>query len=58
MPFCESRDDRGNAIVYEYRPENSEGVAMDQAHERNRTPEGRGANRYIARILYGNDLER
>src|SRR6202008_561077 len=33
--ICESHDDRGNAITYEYRPEDSAGVALEQAHERN-----------------------
>jgi hypothetical protein len=56
--ICESHDDRGNSIVYEYSPENSDGVAREQAHERNRTPEGRAANRYPKRILYGNRVPR
>ncbi len=51
--ISESRDDRGNAILYLYRAEDSEGVG-DHLHERNRTPEGRSSNRYIKRILYCN----
>jgi hypothetical protein len=39
--ICESHDDRENSIVYEYTLENSDGAALDQAHERNRTPEAR-----------------
>jgi RHS repeat-associated protein len=52
--ICESRDDKGNAIVYEYAAENSEGVDPSQAHEANRTVSGRSANRYLKRITSGN----
>ena len=52
--ICESYDDKGNAIHYEYKAENSEGVNKAQVHERNRTPESRWANRYPKRIKYGN----
>jgi hypothetical protein len=52
--ICESYDDKGNAIHYEYKAENSEGVNTAQVHERNRTPESRWANRYPKRIKYGN----
>ena len=55
--ICESRDDRGNAIVYEYKPEDGEGADLAQAHERNRGPRdrpSRAANRYLKRIRYGN----
>ena len=57
--ICESRDDKGNAIVYDYKPEDGVGVAVIQAHERNRGPAddpGRTAARYIKRIRYGNRL--
>lgn len=49
--ICESYDDKGNAIVYEYSAENNEGLDLSQANEHNRM---RAANRYIKRILYGN----
>ncbi len=49
--ICESYDDKGNAIVYEYKPENSERVDLSEANEKNRT---RGTNRYLKRIKYGN----
>jgi RHS repeat-associated protein len=49
--ICESYDDKGNAIVYEYVAENGEGVDLSQANEKNRV---RTANRYLKRILYGN----
>jgi hypothetical protein len=49
--ICESYDDRGNAIVYEYVAEDDRGINLAQANELNR---GRGANRYLKRIHYGN----
>ena len=52
--ICESRDDKGNAILYKYEAEDSDGVDTRRACERNRTPESRGVNRYIKRVLYGN----
>ena len=53
--ICESDDDKGNAIVYEYKAENSIGVDLAQANERHRT---RTANRYLKRIKYGNRISR
>jgi hypothetical protein len=52
--ICESYDDRGNAILYRYRAENSERVPPEATHERNRSDRIRSANRYPDRILYGN----
>lgn len=49
--ICETRDDKGNAILYEYREEDDTDVDLTQANERNRS---RTANRYIKRIRYGN----
>ncbi|MFN0088302.1 MAG: SpvB/TcaC N-terminal domain-containing protein [Blastocatellia bacterium] len=54
--ICESRDDKGNAIVYEYTGEDSENVDLSQVHERNRTTRSRSANRYPKRIRYGNRI--
>ncbi|MEG3838645.1 SpvB/TcaC N-terminal domain-containing protein [Microcoleus sp. herbarium14] len=57
--ICESYDDKGNAIRYEYKSEdqdNSVGINTAQAHERNRTPESRSTNRYLKRIKYGNRI--
>ena len=55
--ICESYDDKGNVIVYEYKAENSENVDLSQVHERNRTENpqdkdkaNRTANRYLKRI--------
>ena len=55
--ICETRDEKGNATVYEYKAEDGSGVDVTQAHERNRGPvggKGRTANRYLKRIRYGN----
>jgi RHS repeat-associated protein len=59
--ICESYDDRGNAIVYDYKPEDSARVGQDadgqtvaSAHERNRSATSRAANRYPKTIRYGN----
>src|SRR4029453_18300689 len=52
--ICQSYDDKGNAIVYKYRGENSDGIDLAQVHEKNRTSLDRSANRYPKRILYGN----
>ena len=51
--ISESYDDKGNAITYSYKGEDSDGI-LDEIHEKNRTPESRSANRYIKRIQYGN----
>ena len=48
--IAETRDDRGNAVIYEYKAENSEAVDLSQAHERNRDDDSRGVNRYLKRI--------
>lgn len=52
--ICESYDDKGNAIVYEYREENTDRVDLSQTHEHNRT----SANRYLKRIKYGYRVSR
>ncbi|MEQ4720640.1 SpvB/TcaC N-terminal domain-containing protein [Nonomuraea sp. B19D2] len=56
--ICHSFDDLGNAIVYEYKPEDRVGVDVRQAHERHRTPETCSANRYLKKIKYGNRVSR
>lgn len=53
--ICESYDDKGNAIVYEYAAENDDNIDRGQANERNRV---RSANRYLKRIQYGNRVSR
>ncbi|GAA4469208.1 SpvB/TcaC N-terminal domain-containing protein [Phytohabitans houttuyneae] len=59
--ICSTHDDKGNAARYDYEPETADRVFEDAqgrytapAHERNRTDAGRGANRYLKRIRYGN----
>lgn len=55
--ICESRDDKGNAVLYQYKAEDGTGVERHRAHERNRgSPDDsrRTANRYLKRVLYGN----
>jgi hypothetical protein len=53
--ICESFDDKGNVIVYEYAAENADNLDRTQANERNRL---RTANRYLKRITYGNRISR
>jgi RHS repeat-associated protein len=52
--ICESYDDKGNAVSYQYKPENSDKVDLTQAAERNRNGTTRSAQRYIKHVLYGN----
>ena len=49
--ICQSYDDKGNAIVYEYVAENDDNVDLSRVNERNRV---RSANRYLKTIRYGN----
>jgi RHS repeat-associated protein len=49
--ICQSYDDKGNAITYEYVAENDDNVDLSQVNERNRV---RSANRYLKYIRYGN----
>lgn len=51
---CETRDDRGNAVSYRYRPEDDRGVDRALAHEANRTEVSRSAKHYLDRVRYGN----
>jgi hypothetical protein len=56
--FCwliaETYDDRGNAMIYNYKCENSDGIPIE-AHERNRNDQTRSVNRYLKSIKYGNN---
>src|SRR5262249_11672496 len=59
--ICESYDDKGNVIVYQYKPEDSASIDLTQVHERNRTDKlnetdkaNRTANRYLKHVYYGN----
>ncbi len=53
--ICESYDDKGNAIVYEYKSENDDNVSLVKTNESHRS---RTANRYLKRIKYGNVVSR
>jgi RHS repeat-associated protein len=52
--ICESYDDKGNVITYQYKPEDSSNVDLSQANERNRSDVTRSSQRYIKHISYGN----
>jgi RHS repeat-associated protein len=52
--ICERYDDKGNAVFYDYKPEDSAGVDLSRVQERNRSSLTRSAQRYIKRIHYGN----
>lgn len=55
--ICETRDDKGNAILYHYKTEDGVGIDLTEAHQRNRgalDDPRRAANRYLKRIHYGN----
>ena len=41
--ICETRDDKGNAVLYDYKPEDGAGVDLTRAHERNRGAARRSA---------------
>ena len=51
--ICESYDDKGNAIYYQYERENAQQINASFIHERHRT-DTRSANHYLKRIKYGN----
>jgi hypothetical protein len=52
--LAETYDTRGNAMIFQYKSENSQNVPLSSANERNRTDLSRTANRYIKSIKYGN----
>jgi RHS repeat-associated protein len=52
--ICETYDDKGNVVLYQYKPEDSSGVDLTQANERNRTVAIRSANCYLKYVFYGN----
>ena len=52
--ISESRDDKGNAMLYEYVAEDSSSIDSLQSNERNRAASDRTSNRYLKRIKYGN----
>lgn len=52
--ICESYDDKGNVISYEYKSEDSNGINLFQVNERNRKSAIRSAQSYLKYIKYGN----
>ena len=56
--ICTSYDDKGNAIAYQYKEEDSQQIDLAKANERNRDDRSRKANRYLKRIYYGNKTSR
>jgi len=52
--ICQTSDEKGNVVVYRYKPEDSAGVDLSMAHERNRSDSTRTAQRYIKQVCYGN----
>ena len=55
--ICETRDDKGNGLLYRYKEEDGLGVDLGKVHERNRglpNDPRRTANRYLKHISYGN----
>ncbi|HYK20552.1 MAG TPA: SpvB/TcaC N-terminal domain-containing protein, partial [Pyrinomonadaceae bacterium] len=53
--ICQSYDDKGNEIRYEYVAENETNVDRSKANEQHRS---RTANRYLRRVKYGNTPSR
>jgi hypothetical protein len=51
---CEWYDCFGNARMYEYKKENSDGVDLGQCNEMNRTEDSRATQRHLKRVKYGN----
>lgn len=51
---AEVYDPQGNAMVFNYKREDSANVPIDHAHEGNRTQASRSSNLYLKEIRYGN----
>ena len=56
--MCETFDDKGNAAVYDYLPEDDRNVDTTLASEQNRSSSARSANRYLKRVRYANRTSR
>jgi hypothetical protein len=52
--LSEQYDMSGNAVIYEYKEEDSTGISASATNERNRTEKSRSSNRYLKTIKYGN----
>ena len=57
--ISQTRDDKGNAVLYRYKAENGLFADLRKTNERNRGPLNdprRGANRYLKHVYYGNRM--
>ncbi len=52
--LCPTWDDKGNAAVYSYAAEDSNGIDQAAAHEANRTAQTRAAQIFLETVQYGN----
>lgn len=52
---CQTHDDKGNAVVFDYVAEDARGIDASDGYERGRR---RGAQRYPRRVRYGNRVSR
>jgi RHS repeat-associated protein len=52
--ICESYDDKGDVVAYNYKQEDSTGIDLTQANERNRTDLSRSSNHYLKYVSYAN----
>ncbi len=55
--LCETREDRGQGILYSYKAEDGIGIDLSQSHEAHRGDRDdprRSSRRYLKRIRYGN----
>ena len=51
---CETRDDKGDALLYEYRPEDRTGIDQNRTEEAHRAGADTLRQRYLKRVRYGN----
>ena len=56
--ICESHDDKGNAILYKYKPEDDANIDRAAPYERNRLIAKQFPQRYLKNIRYGNRTQR
>jgi hypothetical protein len=56
--ICESYDDKGNAILYQYKSEDDKNIDRTAPEERNRLLSGQFPQRYLKHIKYGNRTPR
>ncbi len=52
--ICETHDDKGNVILFEYQPDDGRGCDTGAEWETHRTSAARSAQRYLKRVRYGN----